>query len=46
PRPTAWDLDNVSVTAVPEPASWALLIGGFGLVGSALRRARKRAATA
>jgi hypothetical protein len=26
--------------AVPEPASWALLIGGFGLVGSALRRAR------
>ena len=23
---------------VPEPASWALMIGGFGLVGSALRR--------
>ncbi|WP_333574000.1 PEPxxWA-CTERM sorting domain-containing protein [Sphingomonas sp.] len=27
-------------TGVPEPASWALLIGGFGLAGSALRRRR------
>lgn len=26
---------------VPEPASWALMIGGFGLVGSALRRTRQ-----
>lgn len=26
-------------SAVPEPASWALLISGFGLVGFALRRA-------
>jgi hypothetical protein len=24
--------------AIPEPASWALMIAGFGLVGSALRR--------
>jgi hypothetical protein len=24
--------------AVPEPASWALMLGGFGLVGGALRR--------
>ena len=24
--------------AVPEPASWALMIGGFGLTGGALRR--------
>ena len=24
--------------AVPEPASWALMIAGFGLVGSAMRR--------
>jgi choice-of-anchor C domain-containing protein len=31
-------LDNVSITAVPEPASWALMIAGFGLVGSAMRR--------
>jgi hypothetical protein len=27
-----------SVAAVPEPASWALMIAGFGLVGSAMRR--------
>lgn len=34
-------LDSVSVmavTAVPEPAAWALMIGGFGLVGGMLRR--------
>jgi hypothetical protein len=24
--------------AVPEPASWAMMIGGFGLIGGALRR--------
>lgn len=29
-----------SIEAVPEPASWALLIGGFGLTGAALRRRR------
>jgi len=26
--------------AVPEPASWALMIGGFGMAGAALRRRR------
>lgn len=26
------------VGAIPEPAAWALMIAGFGLVGSALRR--------
>jgi probable phosphoglycerate mutase len=30
--------------SVPEPASWALMIGGFGLMGGALRR-RRAAAT-
>ena len=25
-------------SAVPEPASWALMIGGFAMVGSAMRR--------
>lgn len=34
-------VDNVSVTAaIPEPASWAMLITGFGLVGAAARRRR------
>lgn len=29
--------------AVPEPASWAMMIGGFGIVGGSLRRRRKPA---
>lgn len=29
-----------TATGVPEPASWALLISGFGLVGAAQRRRR------
>lgn len=29
---------------VPEPAAWAMLIGGFGLAGGALRRRRARTA--
>ena len=34
-------VDNVSVSgAIPEPASWAMLIAGFGLVGAAGRRRR------
>ena len=36
----------VSLTAVPEPASWAMLIAGFGLPGAALRRRRAVAITA
>ena len=36
--------DDATVGGVPEPATWALMIGGFGLAGAALRR--RRAATA
>jgi len=33
--------DNLSVSgAVPEPATWALMIGGFGMAGAMLRRRR------
>lgn len=32
------------VAAVPEPATWAMMIGGFGLVGGAVRRQRRIAA--
>lgn len=32
--------------AVPEPASWALMVGGFGLAGAAMRRRRVQSATA
>lgn len=31
-------LDNVTVSAVPEPAAWAMMIGGFALVGATSRR--------
>lgn len=33
-------LDTISAAVVPEPASWALLIAGFGLVGAMQRRRR------
>jgi hypothetical protein len=35
-----FDWDRDASGAVPEPASWALMIGGFGLAGSAMRRKR------
>lgn len=37
-----WDIRS----AVPEPATWALMITGFGLAGAALRRRNGTAATA
>lgn len=33
---------NFQFNAVPEPASWALMIGGFAMAGTALRRRRTR----
>jgi hypothetical protein len=32
---------NVSAPAVPEPATWAMMLFGFGLVGSTMRRGRR-----
>ena len=33
--------NNATVAAaVPEPASWAMMLGGFGLIGGAMRRRR------
>ena len=34
---------NVTVAAVPEPASWAMMIAGFGVVGGAMRRRQRTA---
>jgi hypothetical protein len=31
---------------VPEPGSWMMMIAGFGLAGTAMRRQRKAVATA
>lgn len=48
-----WSLDNVSVTSlgrdggpVPEPATWAMLLTGFALVGVAARSRRRVASIA
>ena len=35
---------QTGVSAVPEPATWAMLAGGFGLAGASLRRRRAAAA--
>ncbi|WP_017667257.1 PEPxxWA-CTERM sorting domain-containing protein [Sandarakinorhabdus sp. AAP62] len=43
----SFQIDNLTIGAsgvVPEPASWAMLIAGFGLVGATARR--RRAVTA
>lgn len=37
---------NVAFALVPEPATWAMLISGFGMVGAGLRRQRRSAAVA
>ena len=29
------------VPSVPEPATWAMMVGGFGLIGAAMRRRQK-----
>lgn len=39
-------LGSLNTGAVPEPESWAMLIAGFGLVGTALRRRRSACRTA
>lgn len=42
----SWGFDNLSITVagIPEPANWAMLIAGFGLVGAMARRRRVVAA--
>ena len=37
-------ITGITAAVVPEPATWALLIGGFGAVGASARRRRATAA--
>ncbi|HPU15356.1 MAG TPA: PEPxxWA-CTERM sorting domain-containing protein, partial [Polymorphobacter sp.] len=32
---------SIAAAGIPEPASWAMLIAGFGMVGGALRSQRR-----
>ncbi|MEB0137132.1 FxDxF family PEP-CTERM protein [Actimicrobium sp. CCC2.4] len=36
---------NVNVSAVPEPETWGMMIGGLGLIGMAIGRRTKRTPT-
>lgn len=50
-EPAGFAIDNlrfgtagqVVIPAVPEPASWAMMIGGFGVMGAAVRYRRREA---
>jgi hypothetical protein len=42
----SFEFDNLASNGVPEPATWALMILGFGAVGGALRRRNARPALA
>lgn len=39
------DVTFASANGVPEPAAWAMMLAGFGLVGAAMRRREKVAVT-
>lgn len=44
PEPTPTPTPTPTIPLVPEPATWALAIGGFALVGATLRRRPRRTA--
>ncbi len=43
----SFEFDNIAtISAVPEPATWAMMIMGFGLAGSAVRNSRRKTTAA
>lgn len=36
----AFEIDNIAINPVPEPATWAMMLFGFGAVGYSMRRRR------
>jgi hypothetical protein len=42
----SFEVDNLAIAGVPEPASWAMMLVGFGGLGALLRRRRGVAAAA
>jgi hypothetical protein len=42
----SFEIAEIGVSAVPEPAAWSMMIAGVGLVGGALRTRRRRATVA
>ena len=41
----SFEVDRLAIAAVPEPATWAMMIGGFAFVGAASRRRRTATVT-
>lgn len=44
----SWGIDNIKIDyftrgGVPEPAAWAMMLAGFGMVGGAVRRRKQTA---
>lgn len=39
---TVGDVSQVTIPTVPEPATWAMMIGGFGVIGGKLRSRRRK----
>jgi hypothetical protein len=42
----SFEFDNLAIQAVPEPATWMMMILGFGAVGYAMRRRRSKGSLA
>ena len=40
----AFEFDDIAAAGVPEPATWAMMLAGFGMVGFAARRRRPQMA--